>query len=84
MAKILVVDDERAIRNTLKEILEFEKYEVDLAEDGKQALEKIEKNAYDLIYTDVKMPGMDGIELLEIMRLKPAFFIFITLLTLRP
>ena len=65
MAKILVVDDERAIRNTLKEILEFEKYEVDLAEDGKQALEKIEKNAYDLIYTDVKMPGMDGIELLE-------------------
>ena len=65
MAKILVVDDERAIRNTLKEILEFEGYQVELAEDGKQALEKVGKGKYDLIYTDVKMPGMDGIELLE-------------------
>jgi DNA-binding NtrC family response regulator len=65
MAKILVVDDERAIRNTLKEILEFEGYSVDLAEDGKQALEKVGKDQYDLIYSDVKMPGMDGIEFLE-------------------
>ncbi|MBQ4391172.1 MAG: sigma-54-dependent Fis family transcriptional regulator [Paludibacteraceae bacterium] len=68
MAKILVVDDERAIRNTLKEILEFEGYSVDLAEDGKQALEKVGKDQYDLIYSDVKMPGMDGIEFLEEIR----------------
>ena len=68
MAKILVVDDERAIRNTLKEILEFEGYSVELAEDGKQALEKVGKEQYDLIYSDVKMPGMDGIEFLEEIR----------------
>ncbi len=68
MAKILVVDDERSIRNTLKEILEFEGYSVDLAEDGKQALEKVGKDQYDLIYSDVKMPGMDGIEFLEEIR----------------
>lgn len=68
MAKILVVDDERAIRNTLKEILEFEGYSVELAEDGKQALEKVGKDQYDLIYSDVKMPGMDGIEFLEEIR----------------
>lgn len=64
MAKILVIDDERAIRNTLREILEFEGYLVDVAENGKLGLEKALANIYDLIYTDIKMPEMDGIEML--------------------
>ena len=65
MAKILIIDDERAIRNTLKEVLEFENYEVDVAENGKVGLEAAKKNKYDLIYSDVKMPEMDGLEFLE-------------------
>ncbi|MBO7502227.1 MAG: sigma-54-dependent Fis family transcriptional regulator [Paludibacteraceae bacterium] len=65
MAKILIIDDERAIRNTLKEILEFEGHSVDLAESGGQGLEKAKKGKYDLIYTDVKMPEIDGIEVLS-------------------
>lgn len=63
--KILVVDDERSIRNTLKDILEFEKYEVDLAEDGLIAFEKVKSATYDAIFLDIKMPQMDGIEVLE-------------------
>ena len=65
MAKILVIDDERAIRNTLKEILEFEGYSVEVAENGKVGLEKAVAGKYDLIYTDIKMPEMDGMELLD-------------------
>ena len=65
MANILIIDDERAIRNTLKEILEFEGYTIDLAENGKQGVEKAKSGGYDLIYSDVKMPEMDGIEVLE-------------------
>ena len=65
MSRILVIDDERSIRNTLKDILEYEKYEVDLAENGPQGLEMVEKNDYDTILCDIKMPGMDGIEVLE-------------------
>jgi two-component system, NtrC family, nitrogen regulation response regulator NtrX len=65
MSKILVIDDERSIRNTLKDILEYEKYEVDLAEDGKKALEAVKHAEYDIILCDIKMPGMDGIEVLE-------------------
>lgn len=64
MAKILVIDDERAIRNTMKEILSFEGYQVELAEDGKKGLEMVRSTHYDLIYSDIKMPGLDGIELL--------------------
>ncbi len=64
MAKIIVIDDERSIRNTLKDILEFEKHEVELAENGKQGLELIKANSYDLIFSDIKMPEMDGIEVL--------------------
>lgn len=64
MAKILVIDDERSIRNTLKDILEFEKHKVDLAEDGKQGLEMARSTTYDIIFSDIKMPGMDGVELL--------------------
>ncbi|MCQ2346744.1 MAG: sigma-54 dependent transcriptional regulator [Paludibacteraceae bacterium] len=65
MSKILVIDDERAIRNTLKEILEFENYEVELAENGKQGVEKALATVFDLIFSDVKMPEMDGMEVLE-------------------
>ncbi len=65
MAKILIVDDERSIRNTLKDILEFEKHLVSLAENGKQALELAQIQTFDLVFSDIKMPEMDGIELLE-------------------
>lgn len=65
MIKILVIDDERAIRNALKDILEFEKYQVDTAENGSQALEKIQSETYDVIFSDIKMPQMDGLELLQ-------------------
>jgi two-component system, NtrC family, nitrogen regulation response regulator NtrX len=64
MAKILVIDDERSIRNTLKDILEFEKHQVALAENGKQGLEVAQNSVFDLIFSDIKMPEMDGIELL--------------------
>lgn len=64
MAKILIVDDERAIRNTLKDILEDEGHGVELAENGKQGLEKAKEQQYDLIISDIKMPEMDGKELL--------------------
>lgn len=65
MAKILIVDDEKSIRCTLKEILEYEKYNVEEAVDGEDALNKITTNEYDVVLCDVKMPKMDGIELLE-------------------
>jgi DNA-binding NtrC family response regulator len=65
MAKILVIDDERSIRNTLKEILEFEKFEVEVAEDGPDGLEKMGKSSFDVVLCDIKMPRMDGLEVLE-------------------
>ena len=64
MSKILVIDDERNIRKTLQEILEFEKHEVDLAEDGTEGLKMIQNKKYDIILCDIKMPKMDGIEVL--------------------
>ncbi|MCR4665363.1 MAG: sigma-54 dependent transcriptional regulator [Paludibacteraceae bacterium] len=76
MARILVIDDERAIRNTLKEILEFEGYTVDIAQDGKSGVEAARKQPYDLVYCDIKMPGMDGLEVLE--QLKDSTFIMIS------
>ena len=65
MANILIIDDEKPIRNTLKEILEYEKFRVDEAEDGQAGIEKIKSGKYDLIMCDIKMPKMDGIEVLE-------------------
>ena len=62
--KILVVDDERAIRNSLKEILMDEGYSVDVAEDGPKGLEQAGKERYDVIFCDIKMPGMEGTEVL--------------------
>jgi two-component system, NtrC family, nitrogen regulation response regulator NtrX len=65
MEHILVIDDEKSIRNTLKEILEYEKFKVDLAEHGAEGLEKFRKGSYDIVLCDIKMPEMDGLEVLE-------------------
>lgn len=65
MAKILIIDDEQSIRSTLREILEYEKYTIDEAKDGQEGLDKLIANKYDIALCDVKMPKMDGIELLE-------------------
>lgn len=63
--QILLIDDERAIRRALKEILEFENCQVEEAESGTQALQQLGQKNFDLIFSDIKMPQMDGIELLE-------------------
>jgi len=64
MTKILIIDDESSIRRTLKEILEFENYKVDAAEDGKAGLKAATEKEYDVIFCDIKMPRMDGLEVL--------------------
>lgn len=64
MSKILVIDDERSIRKTLREILEYENYKVDDAENGIDGIEMVKNNKYDVILCDIKMPRMDGIETL--------------------
>ncbi|MDR9399635.1 MAG: sigma-54 dependent transcriptional regulator [Salibacter sp.] len=66
MAEILVVDDERSIRNTLREILEYEKFKVEEAEDGQKALNILKKKSFDLMLCDIKMPKTDGMDLLEL------------------
>lgn len=66
--KILIVDDERSIRNTLKDILEFEGHEVAVAEDGKAGLEAALAGSFDAIFCDIKMPEMDGLEVLHALR----------------
>lgn len=65
MTKLLIIDDEKSIRKTLREILEYEKYQVDEAADGSEGLAMIQKNKYDIILCDIKMPKMDGIEVLD-------------------
>jgi len=65
MAKILVIDDEKSIRNTLREILEYEKFVVEDAADGPTAIELTSTNTFDVILCDIKMPGMDGMEVLD-------------------
>ncbi len=65
MSKILIIDDERSIRRALREILEFENFEVHEAENGKEGLEKIQSTTYDIIFCDIKMPLMDGMEVLD-------------------
>jgi len=63
--KVLIVDDERAIRYSLKEILEMEGYQVETAENGQEGLEKARKEKYDAVFCDIKMPQMDGTEMLS-------------------
>ena len=65
MAKILIVDDDKSIRRTLRDILEFEKYKVDEASDGLDCLVKVKRDKYDVIVMDIKMPKMDGMEAIE-------------------
>lgn len=65
MAKILVIDDERSIRNTMKDILEFENHKIVLAENGRVGLDTALNDSFDLIFSDIKMPEMDGMELLD-------------------
>lgn len=65
MAKILIIDDERAIRRALREILEFEDFHVDEAENGVEGLDKAKNTLYDIIFCDIKMPQMDGMEVLD-------------------
>jgi two-component system nitrogen regulation response regulator NtrX len=65
MAKILIVDDEQSIRRTLKEILEFEKYDVEEAMDGLDCLVKLKQAKYDVIILDIKMPKLDGMDALD-------------------
>ncbi|MDP1744126.1 MAG: sigma-54 dependent transcriptional regulator [Bacteroidota bacterium] len=65
MKKLLIIDDEKSIRKALREILEYEKYQVDEAVDGSEGLSMIQKDKYDIILCDIKMPKMDGIEVLD-------------------
>ena len=62
---VLIVDDEKAIRDSIQIVLEEEGYKTDTSSDGKEALEKIKENNYDVVITDIKMPNMDGMELLK-------------------
>ena len=62
MARLLIVDDEENIRETLKEILEYEGYEIEEAPDGEKALTLIKKFNYDAVLADIKMPKINGIE----------------------
>src|SRR5690606_30963700 len=65
MANILIIDDEKAIRKTLTEILSFEGYKIDEASDGEEGLKRFGEKSYDLVLCDIKMPKIDGIEFLE-------------------
>ncbi len=65
MSKILIIDDEQSIRTSLREILEYEKFEVDEAKDGEEGINLLKKNSYDAAFCDIKMPKVDGMELLE-------------------
>jgi len=65
MPKVLIIDDEASIRNTLREILEYEKYQVDEAADGEVGLQMLENDKFDVVLCDIKMPKLDGIEVLE-------------------
>jgi DNA-binding NtrC family response regulator len=64
MARILIIDDERSVRSSLRETLEFEDFEVEEAVDGQEGWEKVQSGNYDLIFCDIKMPRMDGMEVL--------------------
>jgi two-component system, NtrC family, nitrogen regulation response regulator NtrX len=66
--EILIIDDEKSIRDSISMILEYEKYSVDTAENGTEGLNKLQEKTYDLVFLDVKMPGIDGLEVLDIIK----------------
>ena len=68
MTNILIIDDEKAIRKTLSEILSFEGYKIDEAADGEEGLKKFGEKTYDVVLCDIKMPKIDGIEFLQYRR----------------
>jgi len=70
MANILVIDDEKSIRNTLQEVLEYEHHKVELATNGPEGIELFSGSSFDVVLCDIKMPGMDGIETLENLMMK--------------
>ena len=65
MSSILIIDDEKAIRKTLGEILSYEGYQIDDAENGEEGLKRIKEKNYDVVLCDIKMPKVDGLEFLE-------------------
>ena len=65
MTKILVIDDERSIRNSMKDILQYEGHDVVLAENGLEGLVSVKSEKPDIVFCDIKMPKMEGIEVLE-------------------
>jgi len=65
MPDILIIDDEKAIRKTLSEILSFEGYKIEEASDGEEGLKKFKEKSYDVVLCDIKMPKLDGIEFLQ-------------------
>lgn len=65
MAKLLIIDDEKAIRGALRDILEYEGYNIEEASDGEQGLEMFQQNEYDVVLCDIRMPKIDGLELLQ-------------------
>ncbi|MCK5088327.1 MAG: response regulator, partial [Melioribacteraceae bacterium] len=79
-SKVLIVDDEKTLRDSLKIVLEEEGYETDTSGDGLEALDKIQQEDFDIVITDIKMPNLDGMELLEkASQIRPdTFFIIMT------
>src|SRR4028118_1303237 len=65
MSNILIIDDEKAIRKTLTEILSYEGYKIEEASDGEEGLKKFKDKAYDVVLCDIKMPKLDGLEFLD-------------------
>lgn len=72
MAQVLAIDDEQSILESLREILEYESYEVDIAQDGEEGIDYFKNNKYDAVFLDIKMPKMDGLEVLDkLMEISP-------------
>ena len=77
MHKVLVVDDDKVLQGSVKEALEYHHFFVDVADNGRQALNKVTSGKYDLVVMDVNMPEMDGIEALEqIKKFNPSIIVF--------
>lgn len=68
--RILIVDDESSIRNTMVRLLKLDDYQIEIAENGRQAMDQFEKTSFDLIITDYCMPGMNGLQLMRAIKAK--------------